>query len=215
MLCPVCHQRKPRRACPALSRDICTVCCGTKRLKEIHCPPDCIYLAAAREHPAAVERRLQETDLRVFLPTVQDLNERQSSLLWVVLSAIRDFQPDGLLRLTDDEVADAAGATASTFETAARGVIYEHQTSSVLAARLGSAIGEAVSALPQARGSAFERDVAAALRAVERGAREARKSFGGDPTAYLALVTRLLGRSDVADAQAGQSAERTSGLIIP
>jgi class 3 adenylate cyclase len=38
--------------------------------------------------------------------------------------------------LNDDDVADAAGALAATFETAARGVIYEHAPESLVARRL-------------------------------------------------------------------------------
>ncbi|MCK7478268.1 MAG: hypothetical protein M0C28_13315 [Candidatus Moduliflexus flocculans] len=38
MDCPLCRQRAARRRCPALDRDICAVCCGTKRLAEIRLP---------------------------------------------------------------------------------------------------------------------------------------------------------------------------------
>ena len=41
------------------------MCCGTKRLAEIRCPSDCTYLVSAREHPAAVVRRQQETGVDV------------------------------------------------------------------------------------------------------------------------------------------------------
>ena len=44
MVCPLCGERKAKRACPALNRHICAVCCGTKRLVEINCPADCVYL---------------------------------------------------------------------------------------------------------------------------------------------------------------------------
>ena len=63
MACPVCNQRKARRECPALHQTICTVCCATKRMVEINCPPDCPHLAAAREHPAAAVKRQQERSL--------------------------------------------------------------------------------------------------------------------------------------------------------
>ncbi len=56
MTCPLCSQRKARRACPALGHQICAVCCGTKRLTQIPCPSDCVYLASAREHPPADRR---------------------------------------------------------------------------------------------------------------------------------------------------------------
>src|ERR1700704_4766830 len=59
VVCPLCGQRKARRGCPALDKQICAVCCGTKRLVQIECPPDCAYLAVAREHrpPAAARSR--------------------------------------------------------------------------------------------------------------------------------------------------------------
>src|SRR5262245_27935296 len=60
--CPLCGERRARRACPALGKLICAVCCGTKRLVEIRCPSDCSYLASAREHPAAVVVRQQQHD---------------------------------------------------------------------------------------------------------------------------------------------------------
>src|SRR4029079_6022625 len=51
VICPLCGVRRARRGCPALGKQICAVCCGTKRLVEIQCPSDCAYLATAREHP--------------------------------------------------------------------------------------------------------------------------------------------------------------------
>ena len=74
------------RALRSASRSA-AVCCGTKRMVEIRCPPDCHYLETSRTHPAAVIRRQQEMDLRVFLPTVQDLPDEQAQMLWFVLSA--------------------------------------------------------------------------------------------------------------------------------
>jgi len=215
MSCPVCQKRKPRRACPARGADICTVCCGTKRLVEIRCPPDCRYLATARVHPAAVVRRQQEQDLRVFLPTVHDLSDEQAHLLWFILSRIRAFRPEGILSLTDDEVAESAATLASTFETATRGLIYEHRPASLAAQRLSAAIKEALGALAEARRPGFERDAAVVLRRIERGAFDARKQFGGDVTAYLGLVERMARPSEEAPGTGQPSAgEPASGLIL-
>ena len=66
-LCPLCRQRKARRPCPAVGHSICSVCCGTKRQREIVCPPSCVYLSSAREHPAAVVQRRQELGARLKL----------------------------------------------------------------------------------------------------------------------------------------------------
>jgi len=55
--CSYCHQRKGKRACPALHAEICTGCCGERRGKEIHCPPDCAYLST---HEAYQRERIGE-----------------------------------------------------------------------------------------------------------------------------------------------------------
>src|SRR5918999_1003181 len=126
MACPLCRTRKARRACPALGQTICSVCCATKRVTEIACPPDCAYLATAREHPAAVVRKQQERDVAVLLPTIQHLTERQYQLFFLFQTVIARHKPEGFARVVDEDVAEAAAAMAATLETAARGVIYDH-----------------------------------------------------------------------------------------
>ena len=121
MLCPSCGRRRARRDCPALNSTICTVCCGTKRQVEIACPSHCVYLATAREHPAAVVRRKQEQDVAQLLPTIRHLTERQYQLFFLFHSIIVKFKPAGLNRLVDSDVAEAAAAVAATIETSARG----------------------------------------------------------------------------------------------
>src|SRR5918996_3033118 len=116
MQCPSCGQRKARRACPALGSNICPVCCGTKRLAEIKCPVDCGYLASAREHPAAVVKRRQERDVAHLLPTIRHLTERQYQLFFLFHTLIARHKPQGLTRLVDSDIAEAAGALAATLE---------------------------------------------------------------------------------------------------
>jgi hypothetical protein len=55
--CARCDTRKARRHCPALGSDICTLCCGRLRGKEISCPPGCAYLA---HHAPYQEKRILE-----------------------------------------------------------------------------------------------------------------------------------------------------------
>ncbi len=191
MTCPSCGQRKGRRDCPALRASICTICCGTKRLVEIQCPETCSYLVSAREHPAAVVKKQQETDVAVLLPTINHLTERQYQLFFLIHSVIARHKPEGFSRLVDEDVAEAAAAVAATVETAGRGVLYEHRPASLLAQRLSR---EITAMLEEVRGHGtkiYDGELAIALRAIERGARETRKQSGED-TAYLALVARLL-----------------------
>src|SRR4029079_1875973 len=104
MTCPLCQARPAKRQCPALGRQICAVCCGTKRLVEIRCPADCGYLATAREHPPAAAVRQQEQDLEVAVELVRDLNERQSQIFFLVATFVVRYQPPELHSLVDDDV---------------------------------------------------------------------------------------------------------------
>lgn len=192
MVCPLCGSRKARRGCPALGRNICAVCCGTKRLAEIHCPPDCAWLATAREHPAAIVRRQQERDAAVLVPMLQGLTERQHQLFFLFNAAIARHAPEGLVRLRDDDVAEAAGSLASTLETAARGVIYEHAAASLPAQRLSGELKAFLAEIRQQGAKVFDREAAMVLRAIERGARETRRASEGGDAAYLTLMARLL-----------------------
>jgi len=211
MSCPICHTRKPRRACPALHQTICPVCCGTKRLTEIQCPDDCVYLTSAREHPAAVVKRQQQHDVAILLPTLQGLSERQHQLFFLFQSLIARHTPEGFSRLLDDDVADAAAAVAATLETAARGVIYDHAAQSRPAQRLASEMKAMLADLQQQGVKVYDREVAIVLRAIEKGARETRTIEPGDAS-YLTLMARLLQRN-----KSGKEspAEPPPSLIIP
>src|SRR5688572_28336401 len=88
VVCPLCHTRKARRACPALGQQICAVSCATKRVIESTCPSDCVYLASAREHPPAVTKKRNERDLATLLGIVRDFTHTQSELFILVVTTI-------------------------------------------------------------------------------------------------------------------------------
>jgi hypothetical protein len=213
MNCPECGQRKGRRDCPALGKTICSVCCGTKRLTVIACPATCVYLASAREHPAAVVKRQQERDLAVLLPTIRNLTERQYQLFFLFQTAIARHRPEGFARLVDADVADAAAALAATLETSARGVIYEHTPTSVVAQRLAKELSAMLEEMRRKGATVYDREAAIVLRAIEEGARNAGKAAGPD-NAYLALMARLLQVGAAADT-AQTSSKPPSSLILP
>ena len=212
MLCPSCGRQKAKRACPALDRTICAVCCGTKRIVEIACPPECGYLTAAREHPAAVVRRQQQRDVARLLPTIQHLTERQYQLFFLFHSVIARHRPEGFTRLTDGDAADAASAMASTLETAARGVIYEHVPESRPAQSLATAFQALLTDVRGQGGTIYDREAALALRAIEEGARKLRTADEG-PAAYLELVARLLQVTRAPDAERRDAPPPS--LIVP
>ena len=216
MLCPVCQQRKAKRACPALGKQICAVCCGTKRVVEIHCPQDCGYLSTARSHPPAVIQRQRELDRAMFLPLLQGFSERQAQLFLMLSAVTSRHQSDGLHKLVDDDIAQAAAALASTLETAAKGIVYEHQPASLIASRLRAELKTVVDEVVKNAGSALERDAAIALRRIEHAAKTMATIHAGT-NEFQQLVARVLApppgsEHATADQQPTQPA---SSIILP
>jgi len=190
------------------------VCCGTKRLVEIQCPADCVYLASAREHPAAATIRRQQHDLSMLLQFMRDLSERQSQLFFVVGSFLVHYQAPELQPLIDVDVAEAAGALAATLETSARGVIYEHRPASLPAERLMAALKPVLNQAGSRGGTAFERDAAVVMRRVEEAARAMQSEEPSDRRAFLDLLARVLRQAQPPDALAAAQAEEPR-LIVP
>lgn len=215
MTCPLCGQRKAKRACPALGQQICAICCGTKRLVEIHCPADCVYLASARTHPPAVVQRQQERDRGLLLPLLQGLTERQARLFLLFGAVISRHRDAAFQKLVDDDIAQAAEALAGTLETAERGIVYERQPTSLAAARLMTDLKAMLLELSkEGRSSAVERDAAIALRRIEAGTREMVRLAEGTETAFQELLSRVLTSQEGAASRAEEHTQPSS-IIVP
>lgn len=191
MTCPLCRTRKAKRSCPGTGQTICAVCCGTKRLVEIACPPTCVYLTSAQKHPAAAVKRQQDSDLAVLMGALGRLSEPQLQLFFVLHSFIARFKsPDG--PLGDADVADAVGALATSLETGSRGVVYEQTATTPGGESLRRAVKDFLGQLAGSAGARFEREAAVVLRGIERGARHDAPGIGPGPVDYLTLVARIL-----------------------
>jgi len=173
---------------------------------EIQCPTDCAYLAVAREHPSAAAVRQQQRDMGLLAHCMRDLSERQAQLFFLINTCVQRYEPPELHPLVDADVADAAAAVAGTFETAARGVIYEHRPAGLAADRLATAIKRVVAEAGTRAGSAFERDTAVVLRRIEEATRDLRAADPSSRRAYLDVLGRVLKAS--AGPGAGEPAER-------
>jgi hypothetical protein len=216
VVCPLCGIRRARRSCPALGQQICAVCCGTKRLTQIACPSDCSWLVSAREHPAAAVVRQQQRDVALMLQVMRDFDHRQTQLFLLITSFVLRYPAPELQPLMDDDVAEAMASLAATYETAARGLIYEHRPASLPAERLVTALKPILAKAGEGGGSAFERDVAVVLRRAEEAVHEVRATDPGNRRAFVELLPRVVVRRPQAD-QESSAAESAapSRLIIP
>jgi hypothetical protein len=188
------------------------VCCATKRLVAIRCPPDCQYLVTAREHPPAVLVRQQQHDLELAVQIIRDFNERQSQIFFLVTTFIVKYQPPELYSLTDLDLAEAAAALAATFETATRGVIYEHHAASGAGVRLAAALKAVLAEAGQHAGTPFQRDSAVVLRRLEEAARRDGASQD-NPRALLELLGRVVRKT--VESPAPEEDVSPSRLIVP
>jgi hypothetical protein len=167
------------------------VCCGTKRLVEIPCPADCPYLASARDHPPAVTVRQQQRDIDLLAHGMRDLSERQAQLFFMINSFLQRYEPPELQAIIDDDVIEGVAALASTFETASRGVIYDHRPTAPPADRLATALKPVIAEAGKHGGSAFERDAAVVLRRIGEASQEVRMADPANPRAFLDLLGRM------------------------
>jgi hypothetical protein len=189
--CRLCQKRPTKRACPALREDICAVCCATKRLIEIQCTEDCRYLDAAHRHPAAVVKRQIDQDLAVLMSSLGRLSEQQLQLFFLLQSMVLSYKPDGLVRLTDADVALATSALAKSLETASKGVIFDEAIPSLPAEGLRRALKPMIEEVTKDGGSRAQREVAIVLRGIERGGNHEGGLIPSGDTSYLELVGRV------------------------
>ena len=218
VVCPLCGIRRARRGCPAIDRQICAVCCGTKRLVEIQCPADCPWLASAREHPPAAAVRQQQRDIASVVQFVRDFSERQSQLFFLIATFLLGYEPPELQPLIDDDVAEGVAALASTFETASRGLIYDHRPASMAAERMIAGLKPMLLDAGRGAGSAFERDAAVVLRRVEESVRHVRGQDSGNRRTFLELLRRVIReppRPDGPADRAGAAGPAPQRLILP
>lgn len=131
MSCKICETRRPRRFCPGVAGDICSVCCGTEREVTVSCPLDCEYLQDARKHerlPEVDPEQFPNQDIRV---TEQFLRENES----VLLAAARAVLEAALATpgAVDFDVREALESLVRTYRTLESGLYYETRPTNLLA----------------------------------------------------------------------------------
>ncbi|MGH9469568.1 MAG: hypothetical protein ACRD1N_04405 [Terriglobia bacterium] len=125
MICPICQTRKPKRFCPAKFEQICSVCCGEQREVTIDCPSDCPHLVASREYDE--ERRSIEWGKLPFpdqnIPfSVLELHQELFYQLAFIIAECATENPS----LVDSDIHIVLKALAETWQTLAKGLIFEN-----------------------------------------------------------------------------------------
>jgi len=130
--CHLCEARPPRRACPALGRDICAACCGAQREETIDCPFGCPHLREARRH----ERKPERDPRSIPHPDV-DITERflvENEVLTVSAARFLLLAALDTPGAVDSDVREALEALARTYRSASSGLIYESRPANMIAA---------------------------------------------------------------------------------
>lgn len=126
----------------------------------------------------------------------------------------------GEILVNDNVIRDTSHALAATFETASKGIIYEHRPSSPPAERLARELKLLLEGKDGQGPVASEQDLVEILRRVEQAAGDAGATFDGSNRAYLDLVGRLMRTSGDGTAKSdtttpGETADPRTSLILP
>src|SRR5260370_15621565 len=136
MKCKICEERTPRRFCPGVGGDICSVCCGEQREVTINCPFECEYLREARLHekiPAPDASEIPNQDIRV---TERFLSEHEDLFILASLALLRaGLETHGAV---DSDVREALDSLIRTHRTLQSGLYYESKPDNLIAAGIQS-----------------------------------------------------------------------------
>jgi hypothetical protein len=175
-----------------------------------------VYLASAREHPPAARVRQQRHDVGFVMEFVRDFSERQSQLFVLISTFLVRSATDAaaLQPIIDDDIADAMRSLAATYETAVRGVIYEHRPASLPAQRIAAGLTPLLAEAGKSGGTAFERDAAVVMRRLEQAAVDVRAAAPDSRRAFLDLLARIFSKAAEHEAAAANPPDAPR-LIVP
>jgi hypothetical protein len=140
MACAICDTRRPRRFCPGVRGDICSLCCGNEREVTVDCPLDCEFLLEARKHdkPVAVGE-IPNRDIQV---TENLLRDNEDLLAFLSATILRmALETPGVI---DFDIREAVEGLIRTYRTLQSGVYYESRPANPLAAQVYAAVQDAL-----------------------------------------------------------------------
>jgi hypothetical protein len=142
MACAICQTRRPRRFCPGVRGDICTLCCGTEREITVNCPLDCEYLQEAHKHERPLRVAPDGLPNRDVNISEEFLAENEDFLIFLARSLVNAAQR--IPEVADFDIREALESSIRTQRTLESGLLYESLPANPLAAGLSRALQEAV-----------------------------------------------------------------------
>jgi hypothetical protein len=140
-LCRICELRRPRRYCPGVHGDICSLCCGTEREVTVDCPFDCEYLQEARRRERPLEldpESVPNLDVKV---TEQFLEKQEELLMFCGRSLLAAALETAAI---DFDVREALESMIKTYRTLESGLIYETRPTNPIAAHVQQLMQEGI-----------------------------------------------------------------------
>lgn len=146
-LCKICEKKRARRSCPGVGGEICPTCCGTERENTVDCPPDCTYLAEARQREKPPELTAEQI-LNQDIELSEDFLSRHEELVLALSATLMRAMLSE--KAVDQDAREALEALIRTYRTLDSGLIYETRPQNPYAAAIVDALKEAVEGLSKA-----------------------------------------------------------------
>ncbi len=145
MKCKICNTRKPRRYCPGVNGEICSICCGNEREVTVNCPLDCPYLMEARLHEKRRELNPEDVPNKDIQVTEEFLHEHEP--LFLFLSSRLAEAALTTSGAVDLDVREALQSLIRTYRTLQSGLYYETRPTNLVAAAIHRRMQEAIEGL--------------------------------------------------------------------
>jgi hypothetical protein len=145
MKCRICDTRKPRRFCPGVNGDICSICCGNEREVTVDCPLDCSYLVEARVHEKPREVKPEEITNQDVRVSEEFLRSNEPLLVFLGAKLLQaSLSTPGAV---DSDVGEAIDSLVRTYRTLQSGLYYETRPANLIAAAIHQKLQEALETL--------------------------------------------------------------------
>jgi hypothetical protein len=150
MACAICELRKPRRYCPGVRGDICSLCCGNEREQTVSCPLSCEYLREARMReklPEVDPKAVPNLDIKI---TERFLAENEPVLIFVAGTlAAAALGSNMQHEVIDFDVREALEALIKTYRTRESGLFYDTRPANPIAGALYADLMQNIEAFQQ------------------------------------------------------------------